>query len=39
MEAACCNILEPGETTLVGVNGLWGERFSDMARRNGRLLI
>ncbi|KAL5015185.1 hypothetical protein ScPMuIL_009455 [Solemya velum] len=34
MEAACVNILEPGETVMVGVNGLWGQRFSDMADRN-----
>ncbi|OWF46714.1 Serine--pyruvate aminotransferase, mitochondrial [Mizuhopecten yessoensis] len=34
MEAACCNLLQPGETTLVSVNGLWGDRFADMASRN-----
>ena len=31
--------MEPGETTLVCCNGLWGERFSDMAERNGELPI
>lgn len=34
METSVCNMLEPGETVLVGVNGLWGERFSDMADRH-----
>ncbi|XP_033764057.1 serine--pyruvate aminotransferase-like [Pecten maximus] len=38
MEAACCNLLEPGETTLVSVNGLWGDRFADMANRNGAVV-
>ncbi|XP_071146816.1 alanine--glyoxylate aminotransferase-like [Mytilus edulis] len=37
MEAAVCNLLEPGETTLSCVNGLWGERYADMARRNGAI--
>ncbi|XP_064610359.1 LOW QUALITY PROTEIN: alanine--glyoxylate aminotransferase-like [Liolophura sinensis] len=35
MEAACCNLLEPGEVALVGINGLWGQRFAEMADRNG----
>ncbi|KAK3104534.1 hypothetical protein FSP39_004412 [Pinctada imbricata] len=38
MEAACCNLLESGENTLVCCNGLWGERFSDMAERNGAVV-
>lgn len=38
MEAAACNLLEPGETVLVGCNGLWGTRFSDMAERNGAVV-
>ncbi|KAK3105138.1 hypothetical protein FSP39_018030 [Pinctada imbricata] len=38
METACCNLLESGETTLVCCNGLWGERFSDMALRNGAVV-
>ena len=33
MEAACCNLVEPDDVVLVGVNGLWGERFSNMAER------
>lgn len=35
MEATCCNLLEPGDVVLVAWNGTWGERFSDMAERNG----
>lgn len=34
MEAACCNLVEPGDVILVGINGLWGERFSNMADRH-----
>ena len=34
MEASVCNLVEPGDTVMVGVNGLWGERFSDMADRH-----
>jgi aspartate aminotransferase-like enzyme len=36
MEAACTNLLEPGETVLVCENGLWGQRFADMCTRNGQ---
>ncbi|GJQ82285.1 Spat, partial [Trypoxylus dichotomus] len=32
-----CNLLEPGEVVLVAINGIWGERFSDMASRYGAL--
>ena len=39
MEAACVNMLEPGERVLVAVNGLWGERFADMAEREGDLIL
>jgi alanine-glyoxylate transaminase/serine-glyoxylate transaminase/serine-pyruvate transaminase len=33
MEAAIANLLEPGEKIVVGVNGIWGERVSDLAER------
>jgi alanine-glyoxylate transaminase/serine-glyoxylate transaminase/serine-pyruvate transaminase len=33
MEAAIANLLEPGEKIIVGVNGIWGERVSDLAER------
>jgi len=35
MEAALVNIVEPGDTVLVGVNGLWGNRAGDLANRLG----
>ena len=35
MEAACFNMLEEGEVVLVAESGIWGERFADMAERNG----
>ena len=39
METSVCNLLEPGETVLVCTNGLWGERFADMADRQGNALL
>lgn len=39
MEAACTNLLEPGETVLVCENGLWGQRFADMCTRNGKYFL
>ena len=35
MEAAIANMLEPGETILVGNNGIWGQRITDLAERYG----
>jgi len=35
IEAALCNLIERGDVVLVGINGIWGERASDMARRQG----
>lgn len=35
MEAALANVVEPGDTVLVGVNGYFGERLVDMAGRYG----
>ncbi|NXN65761.1 SPYA protein, partial [Himantopus himantopus] len=35
MEAALLNLLEHGDTTLVAVNGIWGQRAADIARRLG----
>lgn len=35
MEAAMCNLIEPGDRVLFGVTGLWGHRASDMAKRYG----
>lgn len=35
METAVVNIVEPGDTVVVGVNGVFGGRFADCARRAG----
>uniref|UniRef100_A0A8C8BR59 Alanine--glyoxylate aminotransferase n=1 Tax=Otus sunia TaxID=257818 RepID=A0A8C8BR59_9STRI len=35
MEAALLNLLEHGDTVLVAVNGIWGQRAADIARRLG----
>ncbi|NWQ96496.1 SPYA protein, partial [Burhinus bistriatus] len=35
MEAALLNLVERGDTALVAVNGLWGQRAADIARRLG----
>ena len=35
MEALITNLLEPGETIVVGNHGIWGERVLDIAERFG----
>ncbi len=35
MEAAIANMLEPGETIVVGNNGIWGQRVCEIAERYG----
>ncbi|XP_054495534.2 alanine--glyoxylate aminotransferase [Molothrus aeneus] len=35
MEAALFNLLEPGDTVLVAINGIWGQRAAEIARRLG----
>lgn len=35
MEAALANIIEPGDTVVVGINGYFGERIADIAGRCG----
>ncbi len=35
MEAALVNFIEPGDTVIVGVNGLFGERMADIVERAG----
>lgn len=37
MEAALFNLLERGDTVLVAINGIWGQRAADIARRLGML--
>ncbi|XP_059785105.1 alanine--glyoxylate aminotransferase [Balaenoptera ricei] len=35
LEAALFNLLEPGDSFLVGVNGIWGQRAQDIGERIG----
>uniref|UniRef100_A0A6Q2YCP2 Alanine--glyoxylate aminotransferase n=1 Tax=Esox lucius TaxID=8010 RepID=A0A6Q2YCP2_ESOLU len=37
MECAIFNTVEPGESVLVAVNGIWGERVAEIAERMGML--
>lgn len=37
MEAALFNLLERGDTVLVAINGIWGQRAAEIARRLGML--
>jgi alanine-glyoxylate transaminase/serine-glyoxylate transaminase/serine-pyruvate transaminase len=39
MEAAIANLVEPGETVIVGNKGIWGERVCDMADRFGANVV
>ncbi len=39
MEAAFDNFIEPGDTVVIGVNGLFGERMVDNAQRAGATVI
>jgi alanine-glyoxylate transaminase/serine-glyoxylate transaminase/serine-pyruvate transaminase len=39
MEAAFVNFIEQGDTVIIGVNGLFGERMSDVADRSGAKVI
>lgn len=39
MEAALVNFIEPGDTVVVGVNGLFGERMADLVERCGARLV
>lgn len=38
MEAALSNLLEAGETAVIAVTGIWGQRAADMAARHGMYL-
>lgn len=38
MDAVFCNLVEPGDKVLIAVNGIWGERASNMASRYGKNL-
>ena len=39
MEACFVNLLEPGDTVIVGVNGVFGERMCEVARRCGAEVV
>lgn len=39
MEAALLNVVEPGETVIVGVCGLFGERLAEIAERIGARVV
>ena len=39
MEAAFVNVLEPGDTAIIGVNGVFGRRMVDVAGRAGARLV
>jgi alanine-glyoxylate transaminase / serine-glyoxylate transaminase / serine-pyruvate transaminase len=39
MEACFVNLLEPGDTAIVGVNGVFGERMAEVARRCGAEVV
>jgi alanine-glyoxylate transaminase/serine-glyoxylate transaminase/serine-pyruvate transaminase len=39
MEAAFVNVLEPGDVAVVGVNGVFGERMCEVARRCGAEVV
>lgn len=39
MEAAIANLVEPGETVVVGNKGIWGTRVCDMAERFGANVV
>jgi len=39
MEAALVNVVRPGETVVVGVNGLFGERLCEVASRAGAEVV
>lgn len=39
MEAAIANLLEPGETIVVGNIGIWGQRVTDLSDRYGAKVV
>lgn len=39
MEACFVNLVEPGDTVIVGVNGVFGERMCEVARRAGATVV
>ena len=39
MEAALANVLEPGDVAVIGINGVFGTRLAEMARRMGAEIV
>ncbi|MET0515614.1 MAG: alanine--glyoxylate aminotransferase family protein [Nitrospiraceae bacterium] len=39
MEAAISNLIEPGDTAIVGINGVFGERMASMVERCGGTVV
>ena len=39
MEACFVNLIEPGDTAIIGVNGVFGERMCEVARRCGATVV
>lgn len=39
MEACLVNLLEPGDTAIIGVNGVFGTRMTDVAARAGAQIV
>jgi alanine-glyoxylate transaminase/serine-glyoxylate transaminase/serine-pyruvate transaminase len=39
MEACIVNLVEPGDTVIIGVNGVFGERMCEVARRAGAAVV
>lgn len=39
MEAALVNLLEPGDTAVIGIHGAFGERMLDIAERTGARVV
>ena len=39
MEAALVNVLEPGDTAIVGINGVFGTRMAEICRRAGAEVV
>ena len=39
MEAAFVNLVEPGDSVIIGVNGVFGERMCEVARRAGAEVV
>lgn len=38
MEAALCNVIEPGDSVVVGINGYFGGRIADIVQRCGGIV-